>query len=149
MEVTKMSTSSQTYSFKRAGNPGCLLQILWFVFVGWWLGLIALTVAWLLNITILGLPIGLAILNNLPLFIALQSPTSQVVVSSGNAQSVAEGGLPQYNFFLRALYFLVIGWWWSLIWLLVAYLFCATVFLLPLGLVTIRMTPFMTTLKRY
>jgi uncharacterized membrane protein YccF (DUF307 family) len=144
-----MSTSAQTYTFKRAGNPGCLLQILWFVFIGSWLGLIALVVAWILNVTIIGLPLGLAILNNLPIFIALQSPTSQVVVRSGDARSVVEGGLPQYNFLLRALYFLVIGWWWSLIWLLVAYLFCATIILLPLGLVMFRMTPFMTTLKRY
>jgi uncharacterized membrane protein YccF (DUF307 family) len=149
MEVNSMTSGTQTYTFKRSGNPGCLLQILWFVFIGWWLGLIALVVAWILNITIIGLPLGLAILNNLPLLIALQTPTSQVVVTSGDRTTVLSSGLPQYNFFLRALYFLVIGWWWSFIWLLVAYIFCATIILLPLGLLMYRQVPFMTTLKRY
>lgn len=145
-----MTTGSHTYTFRREGSPGCLWQILWFIFIGWWLGLIALAAAWFLNITIVGLPLGLAILNRLPMFVALQTPTTQVILrSAGGRSSLLESGLPQYNFFLRALYFLLIGWWWSLIWLLVAYLFCASVILLPLGIVMFRLTPFMTTLKRY
>jgi uncharacterized membrane protein YccF (DUF307 family) len=144
-----MTSETQIYTFRRSGNPGCLLQLLWFVFIGWWLGLAALVFAWICNITIIGLPLGLAILNNLPLVIALQTPTSQVVVGAGGGSGVVEGGLPQYPFILRALYFVLIGWWWSFIWLLVAYLFCATIILLPLGLLMFRQAPFMTTLKRY
>lgn len=145
-----MTTNSHTYTFKRAGSPGCLWQILWFIFIGWWLGLIALTAAWLLNITIIGLPLGLMILNRLPIFLALQTPTSQLVVrSAGGRSSILESGLPQYNFVFRVLYFILIGWWWSLVWLLMAYLFCASVILLPLGIAMFRMTSFMTTLKRY
>jgi uncharacterized membrane protein YccF (DUF307 family) len=71
------------------------------------------------------------------------------VVGAGGGSGVVEGGLPQYPFILRALYFIIIGWWWSFIWLLVAYLFCATIILLPLGLLMFRQAPFMTTLKRY
>lgn len=145
-----MTNGTHTYTFKREGSPGCLWQILWFIFIGWWLGLAALAAAWILNITIVGLPLGLAILNRLPMFIALQQPTSQVVVKTREGRStIRESSLPQYHFLVRMLYFLLIGWWWSFVWLLVAYIFCATVILLPIGIVMFRLTPFMTTLKRY
>jgi uncharacterized membrane protein YccF (DUF307 family) len=138
------------YTIRRDGNPGCLIQALWFIFIGWWLGLFSLGLAWFFNITIIGLPVGLWILNGLPMVIALQSPEHLVVTSSVNGKPVTrEQGLPQHNFFLRALFFIFIGWWWSLVWLLIAYLLCATILLLPLGLWMFRLTPFMTTLKRY
>jgi hypothetical protein len=35
------------------------------------------------------------------------------------------------------------------VWLLVAYLLCATILLLPVGLLMFRFVPLMTTLKRY
>lgn len=135
---------------QRASEPGCLLQILWFVFVGWWLGLAAISVAWVLNVTIVGLPLGMAILNNIPQFLALQSPERYLrTVAAGGRIYVAESGTPQVNFFVRAAYFLLIGWWWSAVWLSIAYALCATVVLLPLGLPMFRMTPAMTTLRRY
>ena len=143
--------SDQTTTVYRPSyGPGCLLQLLWFIFIGWWLGLWAIGIAWLLNITIIGLPLGLLILNNIPMVIALQSPSREVqAVTEDGKTVVGSRSLEQHNIFLRALYFIVIGWWFSLIWLLIAYLLCATIFLLPIGLLMFRLTPFLTTLKRY
>ena len=35
----------------------------WFIFIGWWLGAIYLTVAWSLCVIIIGLPVGLWLMN--------------------------------------------------------------------------------------
>jgi uncharacterized membrane protein YccF (DUF307 family) len=142
---TQTSTTIQ-----RESGPGCLIQALWFIFIGWWLGAISIAVAWFLNITIIGLPIGLSILNNIPRILSLQPPRREIqVLHVGGETRITESSLPQRNFLLRALYFVFIGWWWSAIWLVVAYILCITVILIPLSLEMFRLTPFMTTLKRY
>jgi uncharacterized membrane protein YccF (DUF307 family) len=123
------------------------VQALWFVVVGWWLGALAVAAAWLLNLTIIGLPLGMTILNGLPIALAMQEPRGVAAVGRGGR--VVERGLPQLNLLVRTAYFLLIGWWWSAVWLLVAYVFAATIVLLPLALLMFRLTPAMTTLKRY
>jgi uncharacterized membrane protein YccF (DUF307 family) len=139
-----------TVVVRQRRGPGCLVQILWFAIVGWWLGGAAVSLAWLLNITIIGLPVGMAILNNIPMLIALQEPeTTVVAVSTPRGTVVQHTETPQYNFLLRALFFVVVGWWWSGIWLALAYSVSATVILLPIGLEMFRLTPAMTTLRRY
>jgi uncharacterized membrane protein YccF (DUF307 family) len=146
-----IETPSQTSTtIQRESGPGCLIQALWFIFIGWWLGAIAIAIAWFLNITIIGLPFGLSILNNIPRILSLQPPRREIqVMHVGGETRITESSLPQRNFLLRALYFVFIGWWWSAIWLVVAYILCITVILIPLSLEMFRLTPFMTTLKRY
>lgn len=150
-----MSTSSHTSLpaqtiFVPKSGPGCLVQALWFLFIGWWLGGLAIALAWLLNITIIGLPLGMAVLNNIPRILALQSPERiYQVIPSGGTMAVREISPPQINFIIRALYFILIGWWFSGIWLGVAYFLCFTILLMPLGLWMFRLTPTMTTLRRY
>ncbi len=148
-----MSIDTQTGSatiIQRELGPGCLIQALWFVFIGWWLGAFAMVIAWLLNITILGLPLGMAILNNIPRILSLQPPRREILVThSGGETRIRESSLPQRNFLLRTVYFIMIGWWWSAIWLIIAYLLCISIILIPLSLEMFRWTPFMTTLKRY
>ena len=100
--------------------------------------------------TIIGLPLGLAILNNIPSVIALQGPNVRVwAVSSGGTTAVIRSSREQYPFILRAVYFVLIGWWWSGLWLALSYLVSLTIILLPVGLGMFRLAPFMTTLKRY
>ena len=43
-----------------------LVRIVWFILLGWWLGAVAISLAWLLNVLIITLPVGLFILNRLP-----------------------------------------------------------------------------------
>jgi uncharacterized membrane protein YccF (DUF307 family) len=42
------------------------LRAIWFVLVGWWAALIWMIVAYLISMTIIGIPIGIMILNRLP-----------------------------------------------------------------------------------
>lgn len=127
-------------------SPGCLLQILWFAFIGIWLGQVWMAVAWFFMITIIGIPIGIAMLNNVPKIIALREPTRQVVVTRGMAQREIEP--PQVNFLLRALYFLLIGWWFTALWLELAYAICLTIIGLPVGFWMFDQVPAVLTLKR-
>jgi uncharacterized membrane protein YccF (DUF307 family) len=143
-------TSPPVYIPQGRQGPGCLVQAIWFVFVGWWLGGFAITLAWILNVTIIGLPLGMAILNSLPKLLALQEPQRNLVaVTRAGVTVVNQADRPQYNFVIRTLYFLVIGWWWSGVWLAIAFALAATVILLPIALEMFRLTPAMTTLRRY
>ncbi len=142
--------ATPTIILQRSGEPGCLIQILWFIIIGWWLGGLAISLAWVLNLTIIGLPLGMLILNNIPKILALQNPEKYLkTISQDGKVTIVETNMPQFNFFLRALFFLLIGWWWSGIWLAIAYALCATILLLPIGLWMFRLTPLMTTLRRY
>ncbi|MGW8143202.1 MAG: YccF domain-containing protein [Anaerolineales bacterium] len=146
-----IDTQSQvsSVSYKESG-PGCLIQALWFIFIGWWLGGLAMVLAWFMNVTIIGLPFGMLILNNIPRILSLQPPRRELIVTNSDGKiRISERNLHQRNFFLRVIYFVFIGWWWSAIWLLTGYLLCITILLIPLSLEMFRLTPFMTTLKRY
>lgn len=135
---------------ERTDDPGCLVQALWFLFVGWWLGALAVSAAWILNVTIIGLPLGIAILNNIPKLIALQGASRFVAADVVEGKLVVvETDLPQRPFWQRTVFFLLVGWWWSGIWMSLAYLCCVTLILMPIGLPMFRMTPAMTTLCRY
>ena len=82
-------------------QPGCLVQLLYFVFIGWWLGALAISLAYLLFLTILGIPLGVMIINKIPYLMALRQ-TDPVISYAGSAAA-------QHNFIIRALWFLLIG----------------------------------------
>ncbi|QSG13338.1 Uncharacterized membrane protein, DUF307 [Halapricum desulfuricans] len=42
------------------------VRALWFVFVGWWVTPIVVNTAWLLNVTVVLLPIGIKLINLVP-----------------------------------------------------------------------------------
>jgi uncharacterized membrane protein YccF (DUF307 family) len=127
-------------------NPGCLVQLVWFALVGWWLGQAWVAVAWFLAATVVGLPLAVVMLNRVPEVIALRGETELVVRNVGGRPVVAEA--PQYNFLLRALYFLLVGWWASALWIETAYALCCTIIGLPLGFWMFDRTPAIVSLKR-
>lgn len=148
--MTIQTQSQVSTVIQKESGPGCLIQTMWFIFFGWWLGGLAMVLAWILNITIIGLPVGLAILNNIPRILSLQPPRKEILFTQSDGKSrIIERNLTQRNFFLRALYFIFLGWWWSAIWLFGGYLLCIPIILIPISLEIFRLTPFMTTLKRY
>ena len=112
-------------------GPGCLLELLWFIFIGWWLGQAAIAVAYVCMVTIIGIPIGIAILNNLPMIIALRPASADLVVSATPGGQTVVTGRPQLPFVVRALWFIVFGWWLAALWIEAAYFLCAIVIGLP------------------
>lgn len=145
-----MTTPSYSTVVPSSG-PGCLVRGLYFIFVGSWLGLIWILAAWFFNLTIIGLPLGLAMINRIPQVMTLRPERVQttVVVKDG-APVVRQTSLKQPPFLLRALYFIVIGFWFSLVWMLVAWIFTGLTLglLLPLAFWMFDRVPCVTTLAR-
>ena len=144
-----MSTNS-TVVVETQRQPGCLLQLLWFAFIGIWLGQVWMIIAWILMVTIIGIPLGVAMLNMIPKVVALREPTRQVRVyrrADGNMmeQTVEPS---QINILLRSIYFILIGWWFSALWMETAYALCATIIGLPVGFWMFDRVPAVLTLRR-
>ncbi len=147
-----MSESSTVTVPPRDQGPGCLIRILYFIFVGLWLGGIVTIAAWVLNITIIGLPLGLWLLNRLPQIMTLKPAPIQGKVTIVDGKVIyRQSTLPARPFLLRALYFLLIGWWFSLIWLIMAWLLTGLSLGLglPLAFWMFDQVPALTTLAHY
>ena len=100
------------------------IRALWFLFVGLWAGQLWLLVAWLLTLTLIGLPLGLWMLNQLPRVMTLHQQRRGLQLVAGRST---------VPFVARAAYFVLIGWWLSLLWVELAWLASALIFGLPLG----------------
>lgn len=114
---------------KTGGAPNILLRLLWFIFIGSWLGQIVLVLAWALNVTVIGMALGVPLLNALPGVLTLHNPRRVSVYVGG--QAVVEQKPPP--FLVRAVYFIFIGSWFSLLWMETAWVLCVIVVGLPLG----------------
>ena len=56
-------------------GPNLLVRFIWWLFIGWWTSGIAVTIAWLALITIVGIPLGIWIINRLPSILTLRPRT--------------------------------------------------------------------------
>jgi uncharacterized membrane protein YccF (DUF307 family) len=142
LEQKEMSATnnSQPVVAVRQGS-GCLVQILWFVFIGWWLGSFAVAAAYVMFVFIITIPIGIAILNNIPKIMALREPP-KLVTPYGAVET------PQHNIILRSLWFVLVGWWLAAIVMTIAYALCMTVIGLPIGFLMFDWVPGVLTLRR-
>ena len=107
--------------------PNLILRVIWFIVVGWWLTGILSAAAWALNATIIGLPLGLWLINRLPFAATLRPIESFYQVENGKVVS----GVRQRPFLFRALYFVLIGWWLSGLWMALAYAFLISIIGMP------------------
>jgi len=123
-----------------------ILRVIWFFVLGWELTGIWILAAWLLNLTIIGLPLGLWMINRVPQVLTLKARPGayEVDMASGRSRFV---GASQRSWIVRGLYFLLIGWWLSLIWAVIAWLLCITVIGLPIGVLMLHGLPAVTTLQ--
>jgi uncharacterized membrane protein YccF (DUF307 family) len=131
-------------------DPGCLVQVLWFLFVGWWAGQLWIALAWLLMLTIIGIPLAVMMLNKVPKVIALRGQTADLTLTTVGGVTVVSTGarVPQRNILLRAIYFLLVGWWLSAIWMELAYWACLTLIGLPIGFWMFDRVPALVSLRR-
>jgi uncharacterized membrane protein YccF (DUF307 family) len=148
----------------QTGNtgPGFLTRALYFVFVGWWVGYLWLNIGFALCALIVTLPLGLIMLNRLPKVMTLRPSSSTVNVNTSTVMTnvapgfatmtqnvnITVGGAVQRNFLLRAIYFIFIGSWLGYFWANVAYLCCATIVLLPVGIIMFDRLPTVLTLRK-
>lgn len=123
-------------------------RLAWFLLIGWWLGLLGLLAGYLLSVSIVFLPLGMSIFNQLPHILTrgpalpsnqIDTIRHKVFITNDNAQ---------YHLFVRIFYFLLIGWWLTGLWCLAGYVLSLLDFTLPLGLTALNRLPWMLILQR-
>lgn len=117
-----------------------LVRALWFVFVGWWVTPIVVNTAWLLNVTVVLLPLGIKLINLVPTALTLAEPRSL---------SEPESARGQRSLAVRAIYFVLVGWWLSLLWANAASFLAITVVGLPVAIWMLNRLPYVTSLYRF
>ena len=132
-------------------GPNLLVRFIWWLLVGSWASGIAIGIAWLALVSIVGIPIGIWLINRLPSILTLRPRTRRWSVDQ-NAKGrtiIAEGGRAQTAWPIRGLWFVLIGWWASGLWMVIAWLISITLIGLPLALLMFNRTPFVASLYRY
>ena len=117
-----------------------VVRAVWFVVVGWWATPVVVNVAWLLNLTVIGIPLGIKVLNFVPTVLSLKEPRSRT------APEAARG---QRSLVVRAVYFVFVGWWLSLLWAELAAFLSVTIVGLPLAYWMFNRLPYVTSLYRF
>lgn len=138
-------TSSPTYT-ATVRQPNLLLRVVYFLLFGLWFSAIWASVAWVLSVTVIGLPVGIWMLNRLPPVTTLHTGT-RVLERTSNGNYVVHEQI-QRPFIVRAIYFVLVGWWFSALWLSLAWALSATLIGLPFSFWMIDRTPAALTLAR-
>jgi uncharacterized membrane protein YccF (DUF307 family) len=137
---------TQPIVIQRSDGAGLLIRALYFILFGWWFSGIWAVVAWILCLTIIGLPFGLYMLNRLPQVVTLRPSRSDLVLTTTGR--VIERDVPQLPFLLRAVYFLLIGWWLSAVWIAIAWALNASIIGMVIGFWMFNRVPAVVTLAR-
>lgn len=144
-----MSAPPPVVVITERGGPGMLVRIVWYIFVGWWLSGFAIVIGWALAVTIIGLPAAFMIFNRIPAVMTLRARTRtyETTVKDG-VMYVSGGTIAQRSLVLRALWFLLVGWWLGAIWMAAAWLISLPIITLPIGILMMnRIGGVMTLLK--
>ncbi|CCF82436.1 hypothetical protein [Nitrolancea hollandica] len=146
-----MDRRSRPAAIKANDNqPPLILSIIWFLVIGWWASAIWIHVAWFLNVLILTMPIGLLMLNMVPRVATLREPSREYRIADSTGDSPTRAvPICQHAFLVRAGYFLVFGWWLSLLWVYGASALAASIIGLPVAFWMYNRVPAVTTLRRY
>lgn len=141
---------SDSIVMRQKSGPGLLIRAVWFIFIGWWLTGIVSAIAWLAMITLIGLPLGAWLLNRIPTVITLRPRTTEIRASIIDGTTFIEArGRPQQAWYIRLIWFVLIGWWLSALWMIVGYVLVVLIITLPFGLIMYNRVPFIATLYRY
>jgi uncharacterized membrane protein YccF (DUF307 family) len=132
-------------------GPNLLVRSIWWLFIGWWASGIAVAVAWVALATVVGIPLGIWIINRLPSILTLRPRRREWSLGQDEEGRtvVTDRGRPQVGWPLRGLWFLLVGWWASAIWMGLAWLIQLTVIGIPIALLMFNRTPFIASLYRY
>ncbi len=136
------------YTVDSGGERSLFVRALYFLLVGWWLTGLWLAVAWGLVVSVLLLPVGIKMINRVPFVLTLKrrGPRRSTVDDDG---AVVGTTRRQPSLLVRAVYFLLVGWWASGLWTSVAYTLALTVIGLPVSIWMLQRLPFVVSLYRY
>jgi uncharacterized membrane protein YccF (DUF307 family) len=107
--------------------------------VGWWLTPILVNAAWLLNVTVILIPVGVKLINLVPTALTLADPRS---LEDSDESS-------QHSLLVRAVWFVFVGWWLSWLWANVAAALSLTIVGVPVAIWMFNRLPYVTSLYRF
>lgn len=138
-------------SIEYKSGPNLLVRLIWWLFVGWWASGLAVIVAWAALISIIGIPLGIWLINRLPSVLTLRPRSRTWVLGQDELGRtvVSDRSRQQATWPIRGLWFVLIGWWASAIWMGLAWLVQLTVIGIPIALLMFNRTPFIASLYRY
>ncbi len=123
-----------------------VVRAAWFLLVGWWATGVWLSVAWVFLVLIVTIPIGIKMINMVPMVLSLKPPTRTYVSRSGGGtvRSRDQRSLP-----IRAVWFVLVGWWASAIWMAIAYALTLSIVGIPVAIWMYGKLPAIVSLYRY
>lgn len=131
-------------------NLPFIVRALWFLCVGWWLSGIAIAVGYLLIATVIGMPLGFALLNKIPQVTTLRPRNQTLGVTTQNGvTTMMYQDQEQYSMWIRAIYFVLVGWWAGLLWLSAAWLLQLPIITMPISILMYDRAPGIITLHRH
>ena len=124
-------------------GPHFLLRVLWYLLIGWWLTGISLAVGYVAGLTIIGLPLAFWIFNRTGTILTLRPRTQTTKTSvSGSVTTTTQEHRKQRSLLRRSIYFVLVGWWAALLWMIVPYVICLTIIMIPIGIMMLnRLSP--------
>jgi uncharacterized membrane protein YccF (DUF307 family) len=132
----------------QSNAPSFFVRALWFLFVGWWFGAFVVVAGYVATATVFLLPLGFWCFNRVGSAMTLRPRTARWVQrQDGMGTSIEQHKARQHPWYLRALWFplgLILG----VAWVLIAYVLCALLVTLPIGVAMFDRLPAVITLER-
>jgi uncharacterized membrane protein YccF (DUF307 family) len=130
-------------------GPGFILRAIWYLLIGWWLTGISLAVGYVAGLTVVGLPLAFWVFNRTGTLLTVRPRTQTISIDrAGGVTTISRRHRSQRPLVVRALYFVLIGWWAALIWMTVSYVISLTIIGIPLGIMMLNRLPEVYTLHR-
>jgi uncharacterized membrane protein YccF (DUF307 family) len=149
VNVTQAAAAPQVVVVAQSNAPHFLVRVIWFLCVGWWLSGFVMMFAWFMAATIVGLPIAFATFNRVPMVQTLRPRTITTrVTTEGGVTVVTQGTVDQLAMWVRAIWFVFVGWWVGLIVTVIAWVASVLVITLPLSIILIDRLPAVMTLQK-
>jgi uncharacterized membrane protein YccF (DUF307 family) len=109
-----------------------------------------MTIAWFAALTVVGLPLTFWLVNRIPTLLTLRPRREQYVLSTGpdGVTRYERLSTDQHPWYVRVIYFVLVGWWASALWMFGSYVLMLTVIGIPLGLMLVNRLPFVFSLHQ-
>lgn len=114
-------------------------RAVWFVFAGSWLACLWVVATWLVLCTVIGRTVAARMLDLMPSVLTLRPATA--AVQRWQALGPASPPMLSGASGVRVAYFLLVGWWASLVWMILAYVISLTAVGIPVGNRMFALTP--------
>ncbi|HEX2765655.1 MAG TPA: YccF domain-containing protein [Candidatus Limnocylindria bacterium] len=132
------------------GGPSFLVRIIWYIFIGWWLSGLAIGLGWFLAVTVIGLPLAFMLFNRIPAIMTLRGRTVTYESTVKDGVTYLKGRNPdQRPLLVRAIWFVLIGWWLGGLWMFLSWVISLPIITLPLGIWMMNRVGGVMTLLRY